>query len=105
MNSLSLSHGHAIAIGMLMEAFISINHASLRQSEYSSIKKFITSNYKIPHFTNEDIDSMVRMIENDKKNREGKIFICLISEIGVYKYDIEVDKDVLISTFQAFQGN
>ena len=40
MNSLKLSHGHAIAIGMLIEAFISIEHASLNEDDFKCIEKF-----------------------------------------------------------------
>lgn len=103
MNSLKLSHGHAIAVGMLMEAYLSVEYASLSTVEYGSIKKLITSNYQIPNFTNEAITSMVQMLANDKKNKEGKILTCLISEIGTCKYDVEISEKAFIETFQSFQ--
>ncbi|MDG1148316.1 MAG: 3-dehydroquinate synthase [Crocinitomicaceae bacterium] len=103
MNSLKLSHGHAIAIGMLIEAFISIEHASLNEDDFKCIEKFITSNYVVPNFTEEDIDSMVEMLGNDKKNRGGEILTCLIPEIGVCNYDISLSKKVFFEAFKAFK--
>ena len=103
MDSLKLSHGHAIAIGMLMESFLSVEFAALSQSDYAKIKKFILLNYEVPAFTNEAITAMVDMLGNDKKNKGGKILTCLISEIGICKYDVEVSRSAFIQTFQAFQ--
>lgn len=105
MNILNLSHGHAIAIGMLMEAFLSLDYASLSQEEYKHIEKFITSNYEIPNFTDEAITTMIEMLRNDKKNKDGKILTCLISEIGVCKYDVEVSESAFLQTFKRFKIN
>jgi 3-dehydroquinate synthase len=105
MNILNLSHGHAIAIGMLMEAFLSLDNASLSQEEYKHIEKFITSNYEIPNFTDEAITSMIEMLRNDKKNKNDKILTSLISEIGVCKYDVEISETVFLQTFKRFKIN
>lgn len=103
MDSLKLSHGHAIAIGMLMESYMSLEFSTLSQTEYDKIKQFILLNYEMPAFSDEAISTMVGMLGNDKKNKEGKILTCLISEIGFCKYDIEISENSFTHTFQAFQ--
>ena len=104
MNTLKLSHGHSIAIGMLLEAFLSVELASLSQEEYLAIHHVITAVYEIPLFTPADIMAMVDMLDNDKKNKGGKILSCLIPKIGKCTFDIEVNKDLFTRAFKAFQS-
>lgn len=85
-----LTHGHAIAIGMLVEAYLSMKHANLSNSDFEKIEECIRGNYAIPFFSTQEIDEMVELLFNDKKNKSGKIRSCLLSEIGVCTYDHEI---------------
>lgn len=104
MNSLKLSHGHAIAIGMLLESLLSVELLSLSQEEYLQIHQVITSAYSIPSFTDEDINAMVSMLDNDKKNKEGLILCCLLPRIGECQIDVAIDKSLFIQAFQAYKS-
>jgi len=101
--SLNLSHGHSIAIGMLMESSFSVDYSTLSKDDYNIIKKVITSNYEIPDFSNQAINDMVQMLENDKKNKEGKILTCLLREIGYCNYDFEISKKEFIDKFKSYK--
>ena len=48
--------------------------------------------------------AMVDMLDNDKKNKGGKILCCLIPKIGKCTIDIEVNKDLFTRAFKAFQS-
>lgn len=104
MNSLKLSHGHAIAIGMLLESLLSVELTSLSQEEYIVIHQVITSVYEIPSFSDEDINAMISMLDNDKKNKEGMILCCLLPRIGECTFDVEIEKGLFLQVFKAFQA-
>ena len=104
MSSLKLSHGHAIAIGMLLESLLSVELASLSQEEYLAIHQVITAVYDIPAFSDQDIQAMVSMLDNDKKNREGRILCCLLPKIGECKIDVAIEKNLFEQAFKAFQA-
>lgn len=88
-----LTHGHAIAIGMLIEAYLSVEYANLSNSDFDKIERCIRQNYTIPAFSTAEIDEMVQLLFNDKKNKSGKIRCCLLPEIGVCTYDHEIPAD------------
>lgn len=104
MYSLSISHGHAVAIGMMMEAFISMKKAGLSQQSYEEIEQHILKNYPLPKFSNEDIQAMIEMLQNDKKNRAGKIMCCLLPKIGECTHDHEIASEVFLEAFLHFEN-
>jgi len=104
METINLSHGHSIALGMLMEAFISMNHSLLNEEMYNTIEKSIMLYFAFPKFSDEDIKSMISMLSNDKKNKHGKISCCLLSDIGECTYDNVVTEIIFTETFLHFKS-
>ena len=104
METINLSHGHSIALGMLMEAFISMNHSLLNEEMYNTIEKSIMLYFDFPKFSDEDIKSMISMLSNDKKNKHGKIRCCLLSDIGECTYDNVVTEIIFTETFLHFKS-
>jgi 3-dehydroquinate synthase len=101
--TLGLSHGHAVAIGMVMETYLSVLKVGLNREAFDSISTDLLKAYSIPEFSNDDIESMLMLLSNDKKNKEGRILCCLISEIGTCVYDQEVTLEEFRQVFQYFQ--
>jgi 3-dehydroquinate synthase len=99
-----LTHGHSIAIGMVMESFLSVKHGSLSLENYTTIEKSILSNYPIPKFTDSDIQQMIEMMKNDKKNRQGKILCCLLEDFGSCSYDNEINPKDFVEVFLHFKN-
>jgi 3-dehydroquinate synthase len=104
MNTHPLSHGHAVAIGMVLEAYVSVKMVGLSQESYDLIEKSILSKYPIPKFSNEDIQLMIEMMQNDKKNRAGKIKCCLLPKIGSCTYDHTVTSEMFLETLMHFKN-
>ena len=80
-----LAHGHAVAIGLLLESKLSVEHSSLTQAEFLSIETRIKSTYalQIP----DDIEGLWALMQHDKKNDNGEVRICLLPQIGSCLYD------------------
>lgn len=104
MHSLGITHGHAVAIGMAMEAYLSTRLAGLSHNVYMEIEQFILEHYDLPRFSDEDIQAMMGMLQNDKKNRSGKILCCLIPEIGSCTYDNKVNTELFLEVFMHFRN-
>lgn len=100
----SISHGHAVAIGMVMEAYISMKKNGLSEKDYLLIENSILANYGLPKFSDEDIQEMIEMLQNDKKNSNSEINCCLLSEIGKCTYDHVISEKIFLDTFLHFRN-
>ena len=88
-----IAHGHAVAIGLLLESKLSNNRGLLSNSEMEEIEKQIRKYFPLITIeSNEEIDELLSIMYNDKKNYEGKIHGVLIRSIGVCDFDNEFDE-------------
>ena len=71
-----LFHGQAIALGMLIESKMS----NLSELEKGEITEFILSNFTLPY--NPAQNQLTAFMQNDKKNKAGKINFSLLKGIG-----------------------
>jgi len=69
-------HGQAIALGMLIESKMS----NLSELEKREITEFILSNFTLPY--NPTKNKLISFMQNDKKNKVGKINFSLLKGIG-----------------------
>lgn len=104
MHSHALSHGHAVAIGMVMEAYLSMKCCGLTQKEFIEIEEFLLAHYPLPKISDEDIQSMMELLQNDKKNKAGKILFSLLPKIGKCKYDQVVKQELVLEVFMHYKN-
>lgn len=80
-----LAHGHAVAIGLLLESKLSVALATLTKEEFLLIEARIKSTYalQIP----DDIDGLWSLMQQDKKNDNGEVRVCLLTRIGSCIFD------------------
>ena len=82
LESVPISHGHAVALGMCAEAYLSMDKVGLSKKEYKQIEEVLTRVYPFIKFTDEDIKAIIKLMYNDKKNESGKIYSVLLHGIG-----------------------
>lgn len=99
----TLLHGEAIAIGMIMEAYISTQLLSMPQEECDEIKAVFDEIYPKVIFGKEDFEAIIKMLIYDKKNSHGKVKFALLEAIGNPKWDIEVPNTLLKDAFSYYQ--
>jgi len=104
MNGHNLTHGHCVAIGMVMESYLSYRKGLLEESEYLKIQECILAYYVMPAYSMEDINDMVKLLSNDKKNQQGKIMCCLLDSIGNCKYDQAISEEMFAEVFLHFKN-
>ncbi|MTG97460.1 3-dehydroquinate synthase [Myroides albus] len=98
----TLLHGEAVALGMVVEAFISKELAQLYEQDYLNIKHAIQSIYGVVDLSEDDILNSLEWLKFDKKNYSGNIRCVLLNKIGESVYDIEVSKELIISGLNSY---
>jgi 3-dehydroquinate synthase len=99
----SLLHGEAIAIGMILEAYISKELLNLPQADLDDIKEHFMSVFPTETFNREDILEIINLLKHDKKNSHGIVKFALIESIGTPKLDCEVDELLIHKAFEYYQ--
>ncbi len=98
-----LLHGEAIAIGMILEAFISKEKSLITLLEYQEIKNTIKSIYKEYNISEKDIHLIEKFLIHDKKNEYGKIQFALLNGIGGVQINEVVDNELILSSFTDYK--
>ena len=82
-----LTHGEAIAIGMICEAYLSYKKTGLSLNELEEIVRVLRNLY--PDYSLEGVDytALCALMLKDKKNLNGKINCTLLTSIGQYSLD------------------
>jgi 3-dehydroquinate synthase len=89
---LHLLHGEAIAAGMICEAFISFKRGMIDQKTLANIEEFIYSVYGKATIMDSDMDEIITLTAQDKKNKGKEIRFSLLAGVGKCTYDIPVSK-------------
>ena len=98
-----LLHGEAIAIGMILEAYISKEKNLISTIEYQEIKNTIKSIYKEHKISENDINSIEKLLIHDKKNEYGKVQFALLNGIGGIKINELVTNELILSSFKDYK--
>lgn len=82
-----IGHGHAVALGMIVEAHISMRHNLISKEVFQQIDKIILDWFPIHTFDTSDIGNILELLKHDKKNHSNSIQCCLLTGIGSCIYD------------------
>ena len=98
-----LLHGEAIAIGMILESYISKEKGLLTNEEFHQIKYIITNLFDEHHFTDNDMQAIQDLLIHDKKNEYGKVQFALLNGIGKIIINQSVENELIISSFKDYR--
>ena len=91
----NLTHGEAIAIGMITEAYIS-NYLFNFPTEYlEDIKRTIIGIYGRVTIKSDDFDGIMELLIHDKKNVGGKVNFVLLTNYEKFIIDCKVPKELI----------
>ena len=99
----TLLHGEAIAIGMILEAFLSVETCGLPLSDCDTIKNVFLTVYGRPEIPDAAIAPIVALLAHDKKNAHGKVLFTLLKQVGAAVYDCEVPMDRIASALAYYR--
>jgi len=85
--STPISHGHAVALGMIAESFISMKRGILTKEAYKDIESTIIRSFPMIELNADDVSIVISLMYQDKKNIAGQIRSCLLEGIGTCSFD------------------
>ncbi len=95
----TILHGEAVAMGMILESYVSFRLNLLTDSEYQQIKMVIKNIFSDIDISAEAIPKILEYLIHDKKNEYGKIQFALLDGIGKIKTSQYVENDLLFEAF------
>lgn len=98
----ALLHGEAIAVGMILEAYISHQISGLHKQELIDITRVIQTTFSKVDFPPEAIDSILAYLKFDKKNAHGKVQFVLLKKIGQAIFDQAVSENLIREAFDYY---
>ncbi len=98
----ALSHGEAIAIGMICEAYLSHKKTGLSADSLTEIVNVINKLYPKYNILESTFDELYTYMQKDKKNENGKINCTFLKEIGQYSIDNICTKDELYESLRYY---
>jgi len=102
-NHNTLLHGEAIAVGMVLEAFLSTELTGLSNIDLDDIKDTFSKHYASVSFSDKDIKQILSLLKFDKKNSHGNINFVLLKSIGECEIDVTVPQDLLLKSFAYYK--
>lgn len=101
-NEKSISHGAAIAAGMICESYLSSKINNLTDEALKDIQATINKNYSWPSLSKKDIPEIIQIMLNDKKNQNTRINCSLLNKPGQGKYDQLIPQELLEEALNHF---
>ncbi|MGY6647642.1 3-dehydroquinate synthase [Wenyingzhuangia sp. IMCC45574] len=91
----TLTHGQAIAVGMITEAYISSKLFDFPQEDLEVVKSTIVRIFGTIPLLKEDYPAIIDLMKHDKKNVNGQVNFVLLEGIEKYKIDCKVSVDLI----------
>lgn len=88
-----LLHGEAIALGMICEGFLSFQKIGFSFEELDQLTKMILYIYGKVEFSEAQLDPILDLCLQDKKNEGSTLFFSLLNSIGDCTYNIPVNRE------------
>lgn len=100
----TLLHGEAVAIGMILEAYLSLEKGLLPIEEYREIKEVISYIFPPITFTDSDIETIIALLAHDKKNAFGTVNFVLPETIGSAKIRQQAENALIYKAFADYHN-
>ncbi|MGH2665405.1 3-dehydroquinate synthase [Flavobacterium sp.] len=100
----SLLHGEAIAAGMIMESFISLEQNLISENEFNEIKFVLNSVFDKINIDQSEENSIIELLIHDKKNEYGKVQFALLDGIGKIKINQTAENETINRAFLNYKS-
>ncbi len=101
-NKENLTHGEAIAIGMITEAFISYKLFNFPKNILEEIKKHIITIFGKTVIEKEEFSPIMELLIHDKKNTNGDVNFVLLTNLENYKFNCKVSKELIVESLDYY---
>ena len=98
----TLTHGEAIAIGMICETYISSILFNFPKKKLEILKKYILSLFGKMNLNKNEFETILKLMKHDKKNIKGEIRFVLLNDIADHKIDCKVSTSLIIDSLDYY---
>ncbi|GAA4406984.1 3-dehydroquinate synthase [Nibrella viscosa] len=99
-----LLHGEAIAVGMVTEAFLAHQKKMIDATLLAEIEEYIFSVYGKVNLTGADVEPIVALTLQDKKNQGKQVRMALLDGPGRCAFDIPVTRAEMRQALDYYRG-
>jgi len=101
----NLTHGEAIAIGMICETYISNRQLNFPKETLSEIKETILNIYGKVAILKEDFSPIIELLKHDKKNVGGQINFVLLNNLEDCALNCQVSNTLIVESLEYYLAN
>lgn len=99
-----LLHGEAIAVGMVAEAYIAFHKKMIDETLLTQIEEYMFAVYGNVRLMDEDMDPILSLTLQDKKNRGNQVRMALLDGAGSCAFDISVTGTEMRRGLEFYRG-
>ena len=85
---------------MIIEGYLSTIKLNFDTKLNSEINRFLLLNFEKKMFSEKEVDEIIKLMNFDKKNKDGQINFVLLKEIGKPKVDQMVNTSTIKKSFK-----
>ncbi len=100
----NLTHGEAIAIGMVCESYMSEKLLGFPANKVSEIKEVILAIYKKTALLKKDFSAIMDLLKHDKKNVNGQVNFVLLKDFEDCQLDCKVPEELIIESMEFYNS-
>jgi 3-dehydroquinate synthase len=98
----NLTHGEAIAIGMVCECYMSSKLLNFPLEKLKKVKDLIVLIYDKTNLLKEDFSAIMDLLKHDKKNINGQVNFVLLNDFEDFKIDCNVPEALIIESMEFY---
>ena len=98
----NLTHGEAIAIGMICESFMSAELLGFSKEKLAEIKDVVLSIYDKTNLLTTDFTAILDLLKHDKKNVNGQVNFVLLKDYEDCEIDCQVPQELIIASMEYY---
>lgn len=98
----ALTHGEAIAIGMVVELYYSSKLFDFPIRKTAELKNFVIDFYGKIEIEKSDFEPIIKLMQYDKKNVNGKVNFVLLENLETCKMDVLVADTLLVEGLEYY---
>ena len=100
----NLTHGEAIAIGMVCESYISSKLLNFPVQKLALIKETIVDLYPKTNLLESDFGAILDLLKHDKKNVSGQVNFVLLNDFENHQLDCKVSEALIIESMNFYNS-
>ncbi len=103
-NKKNLTHGEAIAIGMVCESYLSSKLLGFSFEKVTEIKNVILTIYDKTTLLKDDFHKIMELLKHDKKNINGQVNFVLLNDYEDYQLNCKVPVNLIESSMEFYNS-